>query len=78
LPTKSEIKLLYNNIGQNAIAPFTNIGNFGNFSYWSATLDFSSAWKQEFRQIIINFYTEGILSSVSQSSLLKVRAIRAF
>ena len=38
LPSKDELMALYNNIGPNAAAPLTNIGNFSNNNYyWSSS-----------------------------------------
>jgi hypothetical protein len=72
LPSKYELNLMYENIGQGNAFGLGNIGNFISGSrYWSSTeLNFASAWTQRFGdnfQVSLNKDTTGI-----------VRAIRAF
>ena len=71
LPSKYELNLMYENIGQGDALGLGNIGNFVNNYYWSSTeYNNVTAWRQ-------NFFIG------SQSSLVKyvtspVRAVRAF
>jgi len=69
LPTKDELYLMYNNIGQGSNT--NNIGNFDNSLYWS-----SSEYNEIFSWYI-NF-TDTHIDYSSKNSEYKVRPIRAF
>lgn len=71
LPSKDELNLMYNNIGPGAPAPFTNIGGFIGYDYWSSSeASTNNAAGQNFATGVQSFY--------GKSGLLYVRAIRAF
>ena len=72
LPSKYELNLMYENIGQgNALGLGNNIGNFVNEFYWSST-EFNNnfAWRQNF--------SNGTQNAPNKSSPGNVRAVRAF
>ena len=49
LPSKDELNLMYDNIGQGNALELGNVGNFSSSSYWSSTeSDNDSAWVQLF------------------------------
>lgn len=71
LPSKYELNLMYENIGQGDALGLGNIGNFGNSYYWSSTEDdTNSAWEQTF--------SNGIQDSLDKNYTINVRAVRAF
>jgi hypothetical protein len=72
LPSKYELNLMYENIGQGDALGLGNIGNFViSFSGWSSTeLNSSGAWTQ-------GFY-DGNQSSGAKDDAYDVRAVRAF
>ena len=71
LPSKYELNLMYQNIGQGNALELGNVGGFTNNFYWSSTeSDFASAWIQKF------FF--GDQNDGSKSSTYYVRAVRAF
>ena len=71
LPSLNELNLMYNNIGQGAASPYTNIGGFADFVYWSSSEANSlEAWYQ-------SFVTSVSIYSGKQSTL-PVRAVRSF
>lgn len=71
LPSKYELNLMYENIGQGNVLGLGNIGNFANNYYWSSTEYVSVyAWKQ-------NFF-DGSRASTLKDFTFFVRAVRAF
>ena len=71
LPSKDELNLMYNNIGQGASPPLTNVGSFDAFDYMSSTQsDREGVWWQSFddggQVIFYKLYP------------IRVRAVRAF
>lgn len=72
LPSKYELYLMYQNIGQGNSLGLGNIGGFLNTSYWSSSeRDSDYAWS--FLMGVI-----GIASPSTKESVYDVRAIRAF
>ena len=72
LPSKYELNLMRNNIGQGAPSPYTNVGGFADNVYWSST-EFGAnlAWLQN----VLN----GIqYNNYNKSEEVYVRAIRSF
>ena len=72
LPSKYELNLMYENIGQGNALGLGNVGGFANYYYWSSTEydNFIFAWFQD-------FYF-GDQNGHVKNSTLYVRAIRAF
>ena len=71
LPSKYELNLMYENIGQGNVLGLGNVGNFANYDYWSSTeVDYGNAWRQHFGN--------GYQYSRSKGSTSNVRAVRAF
>jgi len=72
LPSKDELNLMYDNIGQGNALGLGNVGNFSNSYYWSSTESGSSvAWDQNF--------SSGFQSGIANKNLTdSVRAVRAF
>jgi hypothetical protein len=72
LPSKYELNLMRNNIGQGAPSPYTNVGGFADNVYWSST-EFGAnfAWLQ-------NVFNGLQYNSFNKSEEVYVRAIRAF
>jgi hypothetical protein len=71
LPSKYELNLMYENIGQGNALGLGNVGNFSNSSYWSSTeLDNFSAWNQSF--------FNGVQFNANKAIPNYVRAVRAF
>jgi|SaaInl47_10m_RNA_FD_contig_111_230133_length_2760_multi_5_loop_3 hypothetical protein len=71
LPSKYELNLMYENIGQGNVLGLGNLGNFANTYYWSSTEYASSnAWFQNFNNGNQNYNNKG--------NNLRVRAVRAF
>ena len=71
LPSKDELNLMYENIGQGNVLGLGNVGNFANYYYWSSTENATnSAWLQSF-----NF---GNQDPSNKSITYNVRAVRAF
>ena len=71
LPSKYELNLMYENIGQGNALGLGNVGNFSSSSYWSSTeyVNFD-AWKQSF--------FNGSQGNANKFSAYYVRAVRAF
>jgi hypothetical protein len=71
LPSKYELNLMFENIGQGNALGLGNIGNFANNYYWSSTeIGDSGAWLQSF--------ANGYQANGNKSSTYNVRAVRAF
>ena len=71
LPSKYELNLMYENIGQGNVLGLGNVGNFANYFYCSSTeLDSANTWKQSF--------SSGSQNASNKSSTNNVRAVRAF
>ena len=71
LPSKDELNLMYDNIGQGNVLGLGNVGNFANYYYWSSTeSDNDAAWSQDF----FSGYQNGDDKYYTGS----VRAVRAF
>jgi len=71
LPSKYELNLMYENIGQGNVLGLGNVGNFATNAYWSSTeFDIFDAWGQAF--------DDGFQLNVDKSYTYNVRAVRAF
>ena len=71
LPSKDELNLMYQNIGQGNALGLGNVGGFANNSYWSSTeYNANNVWTQ-------NFTSSGP-TVLLKSNPLYVRAVRAF
>jgi hypothetical protein len=71
LPSKDELNLMYQNIGQGNVLGLGNVGGFANNFYWSSTeSDYDTAWLQDFYN--------GNQFSYYKYSTRYVRAVRAF
>ncbi len=71
LPSKYELNLMYQNIGQGNLLGLGNVGGFASANYWSSTEYANNiAWLQNF--------TYGYQSGYYKSSAYRVRAVRAF
>lgn len=71
LPSKNELNLMYENIGQGDALGLGNIGGFNNDYYWSSTeVDNEFAWYQ--------LFAIGFQSDISKRVTLYVRAVRTF
>jgi hypothetical protein len=72
LPSKYELNLMYENIGQGNALGLGNIGNFANNYYWSSKeIDNFDAWDQ--------YFSNGSQSSNNKNyAFSRVRAVRAF
>jgi len=72
LPSKDELNLMYENIGQGNVMGLGNIGNFVSDDYWSSTeVDNYRAWRHK--------YSNGVQNSNSGKDREDfVRAVRAF
>ena len=71
LPSKYELNLMFENIGQGNALGLGNIGNFANNYYWSSTENvFYSAWRQ--------YFDDGVQATNSNYYTYNVRAVRAF
>ncbi|MCF8269802.1 MAG: DUF1566 domain-containing protein [Crocinitomicaceae bacterium] len=72
LPSKYELNLMYQNIGQGNILGLGNVGGFASYGYWSSTeLGFSFAW-------IFNFIDGNASGNYFKYNPFYVRAVRAF
>ena len=71
LPSKDELNLMYQNIGEGNALGLGNIGGFAPTNYYCSTeYDFNNAWKQ--------YFVNGYKYNSNKSSTGRVRAIRAF
>ena len=71
LPSKYELNLMYENIGQGNALGLGNVGGFADFNYWSSTEnDTNNAWFQGVYNGLQNYY--------NKNSNTYVRAIRVF
>ena len=71
LPSKDELNLMYENIGQGNVLGLGNVGGFANYFYWSSTEGgFNYAWAQSFYVGNQNIYVKG--------SNYYVRSVRSF
>jgi len=71
LPSKYELNLMWENIGQGNALGLGNVGGFANFAYWSSTENANNdAWRQDFGN--------GVQGNYLKSDAIYVRAIRAF
>ena len=71
LPSKDELNLMYDNIGQGNALFLGNVGNFTTDYYWSSTqISSFSAWQQNFG--------DGNPGFTSKNGTYYVRAVRAF
>jgi hypothetical protein len=71
LPSKYELNLMFENIGQGNALGLGNVGGFAGNSYWSSTeYDYGNAWEQDF--------DSGGQDGASKNYAFYVRAIRAF
>ena len=70
LPSKDELNLMYQNIGQGNVLGLGNVGGFSNY-YWSSTeSDLDYAWRQ--------YFYSGNQANVGKDNTYNVRAVRAF
>ena len=71
LPSKYELNLMYQNIGQGNALGLGNVGGFVNFIYWGSTENGNvNAWVQDF--------FNGFQGVYSKTNDFYVRAVRAF
>ncbi|MDD5273403.1 MAG: DUF1566 domain-containing protein [Methylovulum sp.] len=71
LPSKDELNLMYQNIGQGAAAPLTNVGGFASYDYWSSSeVNYGDAWGYRFGG--------GFQDTGCKCDTRYVRAVRAF
>jgi len=71
LPSKDELNLMFEKIGNGPDAPLGNIGGFAGYYYWSSTDGGSNgAWSQHF--------SSGNQINVIKGATFNVRAVRAF
>jgi hypothetical protein len=71
LPSKDELNLMYQNIGQGQGIGVGNVGNFDATFYWSSSEhNAGSAWHQ--------FFFTGNQTTGFKTTSLRVRAVRAF
>ena len=71
LPSKDELNLMRQNIGQGNALGLGNVGGFANFFYWSSTdVDNQTAWRQ--------FFSNGAQLNDYKDNSFYVRAVRAF
>jgi hypothetical protein len=74
LPSKDELNLMYQNIGNGDVLGLGNIGGFSNSFYWSSSESSSSianSWRQNFDDGAQNEFYKG-------NTEFNVRAVRAF
>jgi hypothetical protein len=71
LPSKYELNLMYENIGQGNVLGLGNVGNFENSCYWSSTEDNSIS-------VLSQCFDSGAPTSHVKYNNLRVRAVRAF
>lgn len=75
LPSKDELNLMYENIGQGNVLGLGNVGDFASANYWSSSeKNFGVAWFQYFT----NLNNSGFQGGGSKNSLKPFRAVRAF
>ena len=71
LPSKDELNLMYQNIGQGDDLGLGNVGNFDDDYYWSSTeFDTNDAWLQ--------LFSYGYQFIINKFNTVNVRAVRAF
>lgn len=71
LPSRYELNLMYQNIGQGNALGLGNVGGFANFNYWSSTeYNNNVAFLQNF--------ANGFQGAFNKNGLNYVRAVRAF
>jgi hypothetical protein len=71
LPSKYELNLMYENIGQGNSLGLGNVGGFDDYVYWSSTeFSVSSAWVQ--------YFNSGFQTNGGKGYDGHVRAVRAF
>ncbi len=71
LPSKDELNLMYNTIGQGASGSLKNRGGFASDYYWSSSeYAYGLAWNQ--------YFYSGYQFSYNKNAPLYVRAVRAF
>jgi len=71
LPSKYELNLMYENIGQGNALGLGNIGSFSDSYYWSSTeFTLNSAWRQ--------YFNDGNQTIIVKNVTHDVRAVRAF
>ena len=72
LPSKHELNLMYQNIGQGNAMGLGNVGGFANWLYWSSTEDDNlDAWIQDFSDGAQGYGSKNL-------GYFYVRAVRAF
>jgi len=71
LPSRVELNLMYQNIGQGNVLGLGNVGGFASAFYWSSSeLNSNFAWNQ--------FFSTGLQFAPSKDGMRRVRAVRAF
>jgi hypothetical protein len=70
LPSRGEVNLMYQNIGQGNALGLGNVGGFADLGYWSSTEYGAGAWNQYFRT--------GSQGYAGRNSTLLFRAVRTF
>ena len=71
LPSKDELNLMYQNIGQGNALGLGNVGGFAYTYYWSSSeFEAGNAWRQ--------YFTNGYQIASSKGTSFYVRAVRAF
>ena len=71
LPSKNELNLMYQNIGQGNALGLGNAGDFNIYGYWSST-------ERDMGSAFIQIFDNGFQGFVSKNSNNYVRAVRAF
>lgn len=74
LPSKDQLNLMYQNIGQGNSLGLGNIGNFSNHWYWTSEIDLSNPPYSHWMQ----YFGNGTQRLVPATAYSSMRAVRAF